>query len=107
MANTTVKKLFSQYLVNRGIWGGFLIFALYLVSGAALLATDIWLGVWSSKSYNFSTDTYLYVYMGLAIGSAVLIIPRDLIFRSYIRANMNKRYRELFDTLIHAKMNFF
>lgn len=73
----------------------------------ARVASDWWLGCWSSDTFHLSTTTYIEIYTGASILVGVLIFFKGYLFARFIIATAQAIQRQLISVLLHTPLSWF
>ncbi|KAJ3073805.1 Multidrug resistance-associated protein 1 [Podochytrium sp. JEL0797] len=101
--------IFVSFGIAMGGFGflGFMLSVLLLAQGARV-ANDLWLVFWTNESIaSLSADQYLYIYLGLGLLQAVLLVAFSILIAiGGIRAAKNL-HEEALNRILHAPVSFF
>lgn len=71
------------------------------------MASDWWLGCWSSGSFNLSQNVYIEVYAGASVVVGILIYLKSTIFAKFITESSQAIQRKLIEVLLHTPLSWF
>lgn len=106
--NQSLPFLTTTYLFILGKGRIIAMMMLFLVTVLAFMASDIWLGLWSSKSLeSFTFMNYFYVYAGISAITVVFVIIRDIVYHHVLRKNSDSLHFKMLRKFFNTSMMWF
>jgi ATP-binding cassette subfamily C (CFTR/MRP) protein 1 len=100
-------KVYFRFFTGAGTSLTVTTFIFILLGQLARVASDWWLGCWSSDSFNLNTDIYIEVYAGASLVVGILIYLKGVIFAKFITNSSQAIQRKLIDVLLHTPLSWF
>lgn len=73
----------------------------------ARVASDWWLGCWSSDTFKLHATTYIEVYAGASLAVGLLIYLKGLLFAKFMMSTAQAIQRKLIAVLLHTPLSWF
>ena len=67
-------------------------FLIFLSTDIALVSINVWFGLWSSGTFNFTYQQSLNIFAAILVGVASLVFLREMIFKTLILRNLTFLY---------------
>ena len=100
-------KIYKTYLKE----GGWLYFAFnmlfFILSVIFGIFIDYWVGAWTVDTYGLSENTYIYIYLGIAVMTLFFIFVRGITWGHYTSKISFGIFQKFVDRLLLKSMAFF
>ncbi|BAT80266.1 hypothetical protein VIGAN_02326400 [Vigna angularis var. angularis] len=101
-------KVYKHYFTEAfGWWGVVLMLALSIAWMLSFLAGDYWLAIGTAEGTNFAPSTFITVYACIAVGVAVVVMTRSILFTYWGLKTSQSFFVGLLQSILHAPMSFF
>lgn len=82
-------------------------FFFILLAQCARVASDWWLGEWSSNGFNLPENTYIWIYSIISIVVGALLYVKGIFFAKFIISTSRVIQRQLIKTLLKSPLSWF
>lgn len=101
-------KVYKHYFTEAfGWWGVVLMLALSIAWMLSFLAGDYWLAIGTAEGTNFAPATFITVYACIAVGVAVVVMARSILFTYWGLKTSQSFFSGMLQSILHAPMSFF
>lgn len=108
MVNQSLPFLTTTYLFILGKGRIMAMMMLFFFTVFASMSSDVWLGLWSSKSLgSFTFMEYFYVYAGISAVTVSLVITRDIVYHHVLRKNSDSLHFKMLRKFFSTSMMWF
>jgi ABC-type multidrug transport system fused ATPase/permease subunit len=100
--------MYKRYLRSCGGWARCaFILVVYTLTECINAAVQVWLAIWASGTFELERDTYLYVYLGIVLTSAMCGGIRAYVIYDTGRKASRSLHHDLLESVSAARVSFF
>ena len=100
--------VYIHHFKKMGGWPFYIQFAFFfIITQVALVASDLWIGYWSSNYFSRSHDWYMLIYAGISLLFCILLAGRGLIMAYGSAAASKEHHNTILNSVLHSTSRFF
>ena len=100
-------QFYYRFFTGPGGFATFLMFFFILLAQCSRVASDWWLGEWSTNGFNLPEGSYIWVYSVISIVVGSLMYLKGIFFAKFIISTSRVIQRQLIQVLLRSPLSWF